>query len=185
MEQLDIIKHMAAAAKRDGALVVSEIGSQTQWLYASGDEPHHLYLTGPMGMGPSVALGVALAQPDKPVLAICGDGALAMNLSALTTASYMAPKNLTIAVIDNGVYDLTGKATSPTRGMNFGNIADVFPGFEHATEIDLNADICFKSDSGLTLWHAKVTPAAQKAPPFPLQPLDIHSRFKSLFAEPS
>jgi thiamine pyrophosphate-dependent acetolactate synthase large subunit-like protein len=178
MQQVDIICHLATAAHANGAVVVSEIGSQTQWLYSTGDHPSHLYLSGPMGMAPSVALGVALAQPQKPVLAICGDGALAMNLNALATISTMAPKNLTLAVMDNGVYDLTGKVLSPSSGLDYEKLTAGLVGFTHYQRIDLGSNLTFSATGGLTLLHAKVAKSADKAPPFPLQPLHIHSRFR-------
>jgi len=178
MQQVDIIRHLAEAAHKSGAIVVSEIGSQTQWLYSTGDRPSHLYLSGPMGMAPSVALGVALAQPSIPVLAICGDGALAMNLNALATISYMAPKNLTLAVMDNGVYDLTGQVPTPSAALDYEHLAKGLKGLKTYTQVDLNSQIVFSATQGLTLLHAKVEKSAQKAPPFPLQPTHIHSRFK-------
>ena len=70
------------------------------------------------GMAPC-GTGVALANPDKPVLGICGDGALAMNFSALVTIANMAPANLTLAVMDNGVYDFTGKIHSPSTAIDW------------------------------------------------------------------
>ncbi|MBI1363279.1 MAG: hypothetical protein GC134_04790 [Proteobacteria bacterium] len=183
MQQVDIIRHLAEAAHASGALVVSEIGSQTQWLYSTGDHPSHLYLSGPMGMAPSVALGVALAQPNKPVLAICGDGALAMNLNALATISYMAPKNLTLAVMDNGVYDLTGKVPSPSSAIDYAQLSAGFKGFTHYQQIDLGTNLVFSADNGLTLLHAQVEKSTAKAPSFPLQPLHIHARFRDYLSQ--
>ena len=64
MEQKDAIKKLATQARDNGALIVSEIGSQTVWLHDGGDHASHLYLSGPMGMAPSVALGVD--EPKMP-----------------------------------------------------------------------------------------------------------------------
>jgi thiamine pyrophosphate-dependent acetolactate synthase large subunit-like protein len=183
MQQVDIIRHLAQAAQANGALVVSEIGSQTQWLHSTGDHPSYLYLSGPMGMAPSVALGVALAQPDKPVLAICGDGALAMNLNALATISYMSPKNLTIAVMDNGIYDLTGKVASPSAGLDYAKLAASLKGVKTYQTIDTDSTIVFSASQGLTLLHAVIEKSADKAPSFPLQPTHIHARFQDFLKQ--
>ena len=57
---------------------VSDIGSQSGWLKASGHDARNLYVSGPMGLATSIALGLAAVRPDEQVLAIAGDGALAM-----------------------------------------------------------------------------------------------------------
>lgn len=178
MQQVDIIRHLAEAAHACDALVVSEIGSQTQWLYSSGDHPSHLYLSGPMGMGPSVALGVALAQPDRPVLGICGDGALAMNLNALVTINHHAPKNLILALMDNGVYELTGKVESPTASMDWEKFIHGLPHFAYQPVTTADTHVSFSAAGGLTFMHAKLEASNAKAPSFPLAPEEIHRRFK-------
>lgn len=178
MQQVDAIRHLADAAHRDGALIVSDIASQAVWLHASGDHPSHLYLSGPMGMAPSVALGVALANPDTPVLALCGDGALAMNFGALVTASYAAPKNLTLALMDNGVYDYTGALASPTQTIAWPELIKGLRGFVDCQEVDLDTPCAFSADAGLSFLYCKVEPATEKAPPFPFTPIEIHNRFK-------
>lgn len=178
MKQVDIIAHLAEAAKAANALVVSEIGSQTQWLYSTGDDERYLYLSGPMGMGPSVALGVALAQPERPVLCLVGDGALVMNLNALATLSHLAPPNLTVAVMDNGVYDLTGQLETPSAGLDYEQLVQGFPGFSAFQSIDLTTNLELTAQGGLTFWHARVEPSKERAPRFPLTPDFIHRRFK-------
>jgi sulfopyruvate decarboxylase subunit beta len=64
---------------------VSDIGSQTGWLKAASHDARNLYVSGPMGLATSVALGLAAVRPNEQVLAIAGDGALAMNLTSLAT----------------------------------------------------------------------------------------------------
>ncbi len=180
LEQRESIATLAALAHRDGALVVSEIGSQSAWLHDSGDDPSHLYLSGPMGMAPSVALGVALAHPSRPVLGICGDGALAMNATSLITASFVAPKNLTLAVMDNGVYEFTGAVPSPSQTVDWMAYIAGLKGFSGCLG---SADVQgFSADNGLRFVHCRVAPNSQKAAPFTLSPLEIHKRFKEYCA---
>jgi len=180
MKQADIIKHLATAAHKAGAVVVSEIGSQTMWLYSVADNPANLYLSGPMGMAPSVALGVALANPEKMVLALCGDGSLAMNLGALTTIAHQAPKNLILAVMDNGTYELTGGITSPTEAVNWQGLTSGLKGFTYKA-VDLSTVVDLTPQQGPQLWHAQVEASPTKAPPFPLPPMAIHAQFKKYF----
>ena len=180
MLQKDIIKHLATAAHKAGAVVVSEIGSQTMWLHSVADHPTNLYLSGPMGMGPSVALGVALANPNKMVLALCGDGALAMNFGALTTIAHLAPKNLILAVMDNGTYELTGGVDSPSKAVNWEQLAAGFKGVSYQS-VDLKTAVDFTPKDGPQMWHAKIAASETKAPSFPLQPTAIHATFKKAF----
>jgi len=177
MEQVEAIGLLARAANTANALVVSDIGSQTVWLHATGDRPEYLYLTGPMGMAAAVALGVALGVPTRPVLAICGDGALAMSLNSLATIADCAPANLTVAVMDNGVYDFTGKIPASARAIAWEKIGMMFPAFCWFEELGFGANLHFTSDRGLGLIRAVVAPSRDAPPKFPLEPAAIHSRF--------
>jgi sulfopyruvate decarboxylase subunit beta len=62
---------------------------------------------------PSLGLGIALAQPDRRVIVCNGDGSMLMNLGALVTITAEAPRNLTLLVFDNGVYEVTGAQATP------------------------------------------------------------------------
>lgn len=63
---------------------------------------------GTMGIASSVGLGLALAQPDRRIVVLTGDGELLMGLGALATAATLGPPNLSILCVDNGSYALTG-----------------------------------------------------------------------------
>lgn len=65
-------------------------------------------LGGAMGGGVPMALGLALAQPERRVLAIVGDADLLMFLGALATVGVVQPANLAILVVDNGHCGETG-----------------------------------------------------------------------------
>ena len=77
-------------------LIVTGIGSQTASLYQAKDRPENLYLRGPMGLAPAVGLGVALAHPERKVVAIEGDGSLLMALSSLAAVAHNRPKNFVL-----------------------------------------------------------------------------------------
>lgn len=177
MEQVEAIAILAQAAKRANALVVSDIGSQTVWLHATGDRAEYFYLTGPMGLAASVGLGVALGARSRPVLAICGDGALTMSLNSLATLSDCAPANLTLAVMDNGVYDFTGKIPAPCRAVAWEGVRALFPGFGWFEELREESNPHFSADRGLGMIRAKVAPATTAPPKFPLEPVAILARF--------
>ena len=63
---------------RGDLLVVSGLGSATYDCAAAGDDPRNFYLWGAMGGTVALALGLAQAQSDRPVVAITGDGDMLM-----------------------------------------------------------------------------------------------------------
>jgi thiamine pyrophosphate-dependent acetolactate synthase large subunit-like protein len=99
----------------DELLVVPGLGSTTYDLAAAGDDPRNFYLWGAMGGAAMIGLGLALAQPDKRVAVITGDGEMLMGLGALATIGIQKPANLAIVVFDNGVYGETGMQPSHTQ----------------------------------------------------------------------
>ena len=102
--------------KRDELLLVTGLGS-TSWDAASvGDDPRNFYLWGAMGSAALVGLGLAIAQPQRRVLVVTGDGEMLMGLGALATIGVQRPPNLAIAVFDNGHYGETGMQASHTAG---------------------------------------------------------------------
>lgn len=178
MKQKEAFDHIAALAEDLNALVISDIGSQSLWLKTAGDRDENLYLSGPMGMSSSVALGVAVANPDRWVIAACGDGALGMNMSSLATISNVAPANLIVAVINNGIYEYTRSLPVPTRGVDWDAISQSFPGFKSNTALtDFTAPK--GSPNGPHFIHALVEPG--ELPPGPgLHAINVHHRFKAL-----
>ncbi|MCH7605699.1 MAG: sulfopyruvate decarboxylase subunit beta [Chloroflexi bacterium] len=73
-------------------------------------------LSGAMGKASSVGLGLALAQPDRKIMILDGDGSLLMNLGTMVTLSNKGPKNLYHFLFDNGVYAVTGGQPVPGAG---------------------------------------------------------------------
>ena len=108
-----------------GRLVVSGLAGSAQDLAAHTKETDNIFLlAGAMGAAVPMALGVALACPDKQVLVATGDGDLLMNVGALAVVGAMQPPNLSIVCIDNGHYGETGYQPSHTsRGVDLEIIA--------------------------------------------------------------
>src|SRR5581483_6206560 len=97
-------RHAIAAllAKRsDDLLVVSGLGSTTWDLASVGDNDRNFYLWGAMGGAVMIGLGLALAQPQRRVLVVTGDGDMLMGLGSLATVARKEPRNLAIVVFDN------------------------------------------------------------------------------------
>lgn len=96
------------------ALVVTGLGSPTYDVFAAGARPENFHLWGAMGGATPLALGLALAQPERSVVVVTGDGEQLMGIGALGTVAAVAPPNLTIVVLDNGHYGETGMQPSHT-----------------------------------------------------------------------
>ena len=97
-----------------GAAVVTNMGAVASELYGIGHRDNFFYLQHAMGLASSVGLGVALAQPQRPVVVLDGDGSVLMNLGTLATMARHGPPNLSHVVFDNGAYVSSGGTPTPT-----------------------------------------------------------------------
>lgn len=99
-------------AGRTDLLVLAGLGSPTYDVFDAGDHHGNFYLWGAMGGAAIAGLGLALAQPSRPVVVITGDGEQLMGVGALMTIAVAKPGNLSIVVLDNGYYGETGMQVS-------------------------------------------------------------------------
>lgn len=105
----------ALLADRDNdLLVVTGLGSTAYDCFAAGDHDLNFYLWGAMGGAAVIGLGLALAQPDKKVVVITGDGEMLMGMGAFATIGVQKPDNLSVVIFDNGHYGETGMQQSHT-----------------------------------------------------------------------
>ena len=110
--------------RREDLLVVAGLGSTAWDITAAGDSPLNFPTWGAMGQAAMMGLGLALAQPRRPVLVITGDGEMLMGLGALATIGVQQPKNLAVVVIDNERYGETGMQTTHTaHGVDLSTVA--------------------------------------------------------------
>lgn len=116
MNRFDVTSRLIAKLKHEEA-VIGGIGNTNFDLWAAGHRPQNFYMLGSMGLAFPIALGVALAQPDRRVFALEGDGSLLMQLGALSTIAALKPKNLIMIVMDNGIYQITGAQPTPAAGV--------------------------------------------------------------------
>lgn len=98
--------------QRADLIVVSGLGSPTYDVMAAGDHDRNYYLWAAMGSAATVGLGLAKSRPKEKVLVVTGDGEMLMGMGALATIAVQSPKNLSIAVLDNGHYGETGMQRS-------------------------------------------------------------------------
>jgi thiamine pyrophosphate-dependent acetolactate synthase large subunit-like protein len=116
MNRFDLTQRLVGRLHHDEA-VIAGIGNTNFDLWMSGQRPQNFYMLGSMGLACPIALGVAIAQPARGVVAIEGDGSLLMQLSCLSTIGTLQPKNLVVVVMDNGCYQITGGQPTATAGQ--------------------------------------------------------------------
>jgi thiamine pyrophosphate-dependent acetolactate synthase large subunit-like protein len=113
MSRFDLISRMVRKLRKNEA-VIGGIGYTNFDLWAAGRRPENFYMLGSMGLAAPIALGVAIAQPDRRVIGLEGDGSILMQLGALATIAARAQQNLTIVILDNGAYQITGGQRTAT-----------------------------------------------------------------------
>ena len=122
-------------ADRDGLLVVSGLGAPSWDVAAAGDADLNFPLWGAMGGAVMVGLGLALAQPDRRVLVITGDGEMLMGLGSFATVAAKQPHNLALVALDNERYGETGMQATHTAGPTNLAACAVAAGIAEACEV--------------------------------------------------
>ena len=118
----DVVQKLMTA--RGDALCISGLGSPTWDLAAIDHRPENFYIWGGMGGAAPTGLGLALAQPDRTVWVLTGDGEQLMGVGSFSTIALQQPKNLAIIVLDNEHYGETGMQAAPTgRGTDLAAMA--------------------------------------------------------------
>src|SRR6201998_409609 len=118
LNRFDITQRLVARLQHEEA-VIGGIGYTNFDLWGAGQRPQNFYMLGSMGLAVPIALGVALAQPQRRVFALEGDGSILMQLGSLSTVAARRQKNLCIVIMDNGAYQITGgQQTATERGAD-------------------------------------------------------------------
>ena len=122
LHRRDVVKSLLA--DRGGLLVVAGLGSTAWDCTAAGDHDLTFPMWGAMGCAAMMGLGLALAQPQRRVLVVTGDGEMLMGLGSLATIGVQKPKNLSVVVIDNERYGETGmQETHTAHGVDLAAMA--------------------------------------------------------------
>ena len=109
---------------RGDSVVVSTMTARQLFSSISQRRELDIPIIGCMGKASSFGLGLALAQPDRRVMVLDGDGGLLMNLGALVTIANKRPDNLVHILFQDGVYTTTGSQPVPSPdGLSFAGIA--------------------------------------------------------------
>jgi len=179
MKRIEAIEEIMKCVDED-TFVVCNMGAPSKELYHLNDRAQNFYMLGSLGLVSSISLGIALSKPDKQIVCIDGDGSLLMNLGSLSTISYVNPQNLTLIVIDNGVYGSTGNQKSHTsRNTLLDDVAEGV-GIESVLVITEKDDISrylLDFDEGCHFVLIKTEPGNVELDPIPIDPMEIKRRF--------
>ena len=118
----EVLAMIQAKVQPTDALVATT-GFTGRALYALDDRPSQLYMVGSMGCASSFGLGLAIAQPQRRVVVLDGDGAALMRLGALATLGYERPDNLIHVLLDNEVHDSTGGQETVSHSVDLAGVA--------------------------------------------------------------
>jgi len=112
------------ADQRGDAVVITTMSSVAIWPTLSDSKLDFAYLPSSMGQAPALGLGLALARPERSVVVVNGDGSLLMNLGCLVTWADQPSARLTMLVLDNRLYEVTGgQITAGAGHVDFAALA--------------------------------------------------------------
>lgn len=169
--------------------IVATTGFTGRELFQDGDRPENIYMVGSMGCAPSLALGLALAQPEKRFIIIDGDGALLMRMGALATLAHYRPKNLLHILLDNEAHDSTGGQFTVSGGVDWIGVARAC-GYPHSIFAKNTNELgdCithWKNQQDLTFLTMKIAPGASATLGRPsLKPAEVADRFQKRLLQP-
>ena len=145
------------------------------------DRPTHFYMIGSMGNAPAIALGVALAKPNKQVITFDGDGNVLMGMGTLATVGALKPKNFIHVVFDNEVYGTTGNQPTISNVVPLEQVAKA-AGYVNVERVLDRDDLVYEfkamlKKSGPSMLLIKVNELVEDAGRVLHEPPDITKRF--------
>ena len=177
MKRIEAILLAAEAAAAQGALLVCNIGYPSRELFSVKDRPENFYMLGSMGLASSIGLGLALARPDRKVMALDGDGSVLMNLGTLASIAHHAPRNYQLVILDNCCYGSTGsQPTCTSLGTDLAAVAKAAR-IERVEQVDEAGELALALAGDCTAIVAKVEEGNAAVPIISLSPEEILERF--------
>ncbi|MFG1924660.1 thiamine pyrophosphate-dependent enzyme [Cryptosporangium sp. NPDC048952] len=181
MRRLEALEALADLTSRHPVVVTCAATSRE--LASVKDSDNHLYLLDAMGLVGSVATGLALSlDPAAPkVVGVEGDGSLLMNPNVLPTGGFLAPANLLLVVLDNGVYGSTGALPTYSSRVDLGRLAGAAGWVPRSTDTVDGLRAAFAELLTVrepAFLHARIEPGnAQGIPKLLVDPVTIRDRF--------
>src|SRR5215469_8100458 len=123
MQRIEVIRRMAEVVTKDDLLTTS-IGQTWDdwWNHKPAD---NTFFTGILGSVTTTALGLAVSLPHRRIVAIESDGSVLMNTGVMCTLGKERPPNLTVVVMDNGIYEnIGGPPTHTSANTDLARMAE-------------------------------------------------------------
>jgi sulfopyruvate decarboxylase subunit beta len=123
MQRIEVIRRMAQVVTKDDLLTTS-IGQtwDDRWNYKPAD---NTFFTGILGSVTTTALGLAVSLPHRRIVAIESDGSVLLNTGVMCTLGKERPPNLTVVVMDNGIYEnIGGPPTHTSANTDLAKMAE-------------------------------------------------------------
>lgn len=159
------LKTISDLADKDTVLLATT-GKTGRELFEVEDKPNNLYMVGSMGCISSLGLGLALARPDKKVIAIDGDGSALMRMGSFATNAYYQPGNLLHVLLDNNAHDSTGGQATVSHIVDFASMASAvsYPVSLQVSSLSELEDAIkqWRAENQLTFIHLRIS---QGSPP--------------------
>jgi len=172
-----------------GTLVVTALGNASYLWAAMHHTPANFYIEDAMGLALPLALGLAIAQPTRRVVVVEGDGAILMHMGALATLGAVAPSNLTVLLIQNGVHAASGGQPLTNASLDLAQLARS-AGVGHAAKVETVENFAkalhsaFAADALQVIVLATEPDPNVVKPPVTLDPVLTKHRFMAAIGAP-
>ena len=128
--------------------IVSTTGKISRELYEyrdrTGQGHQREFLTvGSMGHASQIAMGIALAKPDRQVFCLDGDGAMLMHMGAAAIVGAAGVTNFKHVILNNGVHDSVGGMATAGLRVSFTKIVKAC-GYTEAWRVERREDLAGK-----------------------------------------
>ena len=138
----DVIRLIVKNSKKDPIISTTGKASRELFEIRTANEQGHQYdflTVGSMGHTSSIALGIALNEPDTKIWCIDGDGSALMHMGAMAIIGSTAPANMIHVIINNEAHETVGGMPT-AASVNFTKVAKAC-GYPHAVCVDTFDDL--------------------------------------------
>jgi sulfopyruvate decarboxylase subunit beta len=169
------------------ALVVTALGNASYLWAVMHHAPENFYIEDSMGLALPLALGLAVAQPKRPVFVVEGDGAILMHMGALVTVGAVKPDNLTVLIIQNGVHAASGGQALTNADLDLAELARSagIPRAQNVAAPEAFASALASADGGPQVLVLSTAPDLEVVrPPIAFDPVQTKHRFMTAIGTP-
>lgn len=163
-------------------VLVAGLGANARYLPRMNVRVPYFALCDAMGAAIPLGLGMALARPERRVVALEGDGSLMMCLNCLATVGAAQPANLAALIFENGAYESSGGQRLPPVTVDFAAVARA-TAWAHAERLSRAGDLAAALERGRRasgpslLALPTIYDPAEPIPPYSERPEEIRENF--------